>query len=292
MKPLFAWVGGKQRLTNRLLPLIPKTFKAYHEPFCGSASLFFALDLKTKHIYLNDKNLGIVSLFRAIRSKPRDLYRSLKKVQDQFAFAITNGNAPAFFETKREKFNRMKLANQASTNLACLFLFLIKTSYGGLYRENAKGDFNVSFSMKRAKEFLNLTVSDIELRSVYMQSQQTFLCTRQDFEKALQKAEAGDFVFMDPPYARYSYRGFTKYSKDDFDVSDQQRLLKAFDELTKRGVYVMMTNSDVPEVRKMFTNYLQYHSNISKIRFNKSYCRKGEMIILNYNPHQDTLTKI
>lgn len=41
--PFLKWAGGKRSMLPHLLPLIPKEFGTYHEPFVGGGALFFAL---------------------------------------------------------------------------------------------------------------------------------------------------------------------------------------------------------------------------------------------------------
>lgn len=42
-KPFLKWAGGKTQLLSSLLPLVPKNFGKYIEPFMGAGGLFFAL---------------------------------------------------------------------------------------------------------------------------------------------------------------------------------------------------------------------------------------------------------
>ena len=136
MKPLFAWVGGKQRLANQILPLVPDDFRAYHEPFCGSAALFLAMDLHKKDVFLNDKNTALITLHQALYSHPEPLRTALREIRAEYVKAVNSGTAREFFNAKRVTFNELKKAHaseQASVRLACLFLFLVKSSYGSLY---------------------------------------------------------------------------------------------------------------------------------------------------------------
>ena len=41
--PFLKWAGGKTQLLAQMAPLLPDTFKSYHEPFIGSGAVFFYL---------------------------------------------------------------------------------------------------------------------------------------------------------------------------------------------------------------------------------------------------------
>ncbi len=45
-----------------------------------------------------------------------------------------------------------------------------------------------------------------------------------DFEETLKRVKAGDFVYLDPPYAVNSRRIVREYGKETFDVTDISRL--------------------------------------------------------------------
>ena len=70
---LLKWVGAKQRLLPQLIPLLPREFNAYHEPFAGSAALFFALGLSGKRVHLNDVTAAVAVLYRVIQHQAQEL---------------------------------------------------------------------------------------------------------------------------------------------------------------------------------------------------------------------------
>ncbi len=58
-QPFIKWVGGKRGLLSQIMPLIPKKFNNYFEPFVGGGALFFELYslglLEGKKVYLFEK---------------------------------------------------------------------------------------------------------------------------------------------------------------------------------------------------------------------------------------------
>ena len=76
-----------------------------------------------------------------------------------------------------------------------------------------------------------------------------------DFELALEKAGAGDFVFVDPPYTiKHNYNGFVKYNESIFSWQDQERLRDLVSEATTRGAKVIVTNASHDSIRDLYYN--------------------------------------
>jgi DNA adenine methylase len=289
MKPLFGWVGGKQRLVDQIMPLLPSKYGAYHEPFCGSAALFLALDLQGKRVFLGDINPGIVMLYRTVYSQIRQLRIAIGKIQAAYTQAVRVGAAREFFNEKRANYNDLKKRNMCnSVELASLFLFLVKSSYGSLYRENKNGDFNATFALSnnRTYTFLNLSLDDLDALHDYMHKQRSVECSMHDYQEAIRKAKKNDFIFLDPPYWSEKKRDFTQYSQGNFDSDDQHNVLETFKELTRRGCKVLLMNSNIGPVRELYKEFnqvpiyavrsLQLKANIAKAPI--------ELAITNYDP--------
>ena len=78
----------------------------------------------------------------------------------------------------------------------------------------------------------------------------------EDFADACARAQPGDFVYLDPPYQPLSATSaFTQYTSADFGFADQERLRAAFDDLTARGVPALLSNSDHPDIRALYSDY-------------------------------------
>lgn len=78
LKSPLKWYGGKTRMVNKLLPLIPK-HKAYVEVFAGSAAVFFAKGVSPLEV-INDLDSGLVNFYRVLRD-PEKLPRFSHLVQ-------------------------------------------------------------------------------------------------------------------------------------------------------------------------------------------------------------------
>lgn len=124
---------------------------------------------------------------------------------------------------------------------AAQMIFLNKTCYNGLFRQNLKGEFNVPFG----KNFNVQIVDANNLINISTILQNTELrCT--DFSSSFGNLEKDSFVYFDPPYSPVSKTSnFTSYCKDSFYYKDQLRLSNLFRKLDKSGAKLMLSNSYV-----------------------------------------------
>ena len=81
MRPAFSYYGGKQRMSSKIVPLLPR-HTVYVEPFAGGAAVFYAKpwpDVGNNNHYrevLNDTNQEIVNFYRVLRDQPDALFRA------------------------------------------------------------------------------------------------------------------------------------------------------------------------------------------------------------------------
>ena len=70
-----------------MLPLFPKEFKNYHEPFLGGGAVFFELYslgyLKNKKIYLSDINSELINTYNVVKNNPHKLINNLEKFKEK-----------------------------------------------------------------------------------------------------------------------------------------------------------------------------------------------------------------
>jgi len=237
-RPFLKWVGGKSRLLDQFLPLLPAplSYGAYFEPFLGSGAVFFSLRPSTA--VLSDVNREIIDCYRAVKTCPEDVIRELAKhtYDDAHYYAV------------RAKKPRKPAVAAART------LYLNKTGYNGLYRVNSAGLFNVP--MGRYKNpgfqsealFANLRACSEALRHAEL--------TSGDFQGIATRARKGDFVYLDPPYVPVSQTSaFTSYARGGFPWSEQERLARMCRELWQRGVKIMLSNSDTESVRELYKDF-------------------------------------
>ncbi|MEQ9323788.1 MAG: Dam family site-specific DNA-(adenine-N6)-methyltransferase [Polyangiaceae bacterium] len=232
IRPYLKWAGGKRSLLPQLLPHLPERFRRYHEPFVGSAALFF--HLAPKKAWLSDTNERLVRTYRGLRDDPDGVIERLRRFPHD----------KEFFLRKRQE----NIDDAGDTELAAWFIYLNKTGYNGLYRVNSKNVFNVPFgSYKRPK-----ICDEPRLRACAGRLANVEIEVR-DFEAAADRARKGDLVYFDPPYVPLSATSsFTSYTRHGFGPPEQERLRDTALRLVERGVHVVISNSSAPLVRELY----------------------------------------
>lgn len=267
-KPFVKWAGGKRQLVHELLKFSPKEFENYFEPFFGGGALFFELfsTEKLKHAFLNDSNEELITAYKVIKEKPNELMRELsdKKYKN---------NEKAFYEIRAEKpLNSVKATAR--------FIYLNRTAFNGLYRVNSKGGFNVPFG-----KYKNPKILDKENLLAVHEALQKDELTSVDFEKAVEKAKKGDFIYFDPPYQPLNKTSaFTSYTIKDFNEKDQERLRDCFKKLDKKGCFVMLSNSYTELILDLYKDY-KIHTVMATRLINCKAEKRGkikEVIVTNY----------
>jgi DNA adenine methylase len=235
-RPFLKWAGGKGKLIQQYIPYFPKKFKTYYEPFLGGAAVFFYLNPPSAT--LTDINAELVNAYRCVRDNVEELILNLEAHQLRHC-------RDYYYEVRQ---------SPGVTNLekAARLIYLNKTCFNGLYRENSKGAFNVPIGKYKNPKICNPAL----LRSVSAALQNSQINVR-PFEDILEHASScDDFVYFDPPYHPLSpTSNFTAYSRYSFTQDDQIRLKYVFAELAERGVNVMLSNSDCPFIRELYSDF-------------------------------------
>lgn len=274
--PFIKWVGGKTRLLPELRKRMPERIGTYVEPFVGGAALFF--DVQPANAILNDANPILVELYIAIRDNKEELVDSLNCYESEYN-ALTSINAKKdFYYQNRTGFNARDYETDLTVDDAAQFIFLNKTNFNGLYRENAAGKYNAAFGWKESIRLFD----EANLSSCSAVLQNTSI-TNGDFEDACNGLSAGDFVYFDSPY----YSTFDGYQAGGFSVEDHLRLHNLFQRLTESGVACMLSNSNTDFIKNLYAGY-----NIEVVQAKRTINRNGsgrqgeELIITNYKSNQ------
>lgn len=231
---LLRYPGGKQRFLNCILPnMVPvsQLKGCYIEPFVGSGAIFFSYG--PRKAILSDINRSLIDLFRGIRKYPTKVW----KIYERFP-----SSRKAYYEI-RDKHNKADLIYMAAKAL-----FLNRTCFKGMWRENNQGNFNVGYGGQQRRWVINKDL----LIDVSEKLERVKLLNL-DFEKTIDLAKKNDYLFLDPPYKpgeKELHEAHYVYSKFTFD--DQKRLAKALKNATNRGVKWIMTNSSHPSILKLF----------------------------------------
>lgn len=241
-RPFLKWAGGKGQLLGELVPRVRAGLRGggYHEPFIGGGALFFELSRQgalPRRVTISDANENLVEVYGAVRDElgaVLELLREHKLRHCEAHYYATRGQRPA---SRPERAARV--------------IYMNKTCFNGLYRENSKGQFNVPMGRYENPEVLdepNLRAASEALRGVSI--------TVADFGDVAKRAEPGDLVYLDPPYDPVSKTSsFTFYARGGFGSTEQARLRDVARELSRRGVHFLLSNSMTPLVRELYAEF-------------------------------------
>ncbi len=277
--PFVKWAGGKRQLLPRIETLIPAKFDRYFEPFLGGGAVFFYLSCCKNfrfNAFLSDINQELMNCYYMVKDSVEELISILKYHQEQYRFS-----PEIYYYRLRDHTHPTNAVERAAK-----FIMLNKTCFNGLYRVNKKNMFNAPIG-----RYKNPLICDAEnLRNISILLRELKPCLiAEDYNKVLIKnAREGDFIYLDPPYGPISVTAnFTAYTSNGFGQADQIQLADLFRKLDGRGCNILLSNSDNPFIRELYTSYSDC---IMKVDANRSINSKAskrsghrELLICNYN---------
>ncbi|HEY9888498.1 MAG TPA: DNA adenine methylase, partial [Candidatus Obscuribacterales bacterium] len=246
----------------------PAKFSRYYEPFLGGGAIFFHLHGQCRQAVLADLNAELVNVYRCVRDDVEALIEILHQHQKRHC---------------RDYYYAVRAKSQVRSPLyrAARLIYLNKTCFNGLYRENSQGQFNVPMG-----QYKKPNVCDAATLKQASAALQRADLTCEAFTAVLHRAtDAEDFVYFDPPYHPISpTSSFTGYSRYGFGPEDQKRLQQTFAQLAERGVQVMLSNSDCPFIRTLYQDFYLYEIQAARA-INANASRRGkisELVITSY----------
>jgi DNA adenine methylase len=258
VRPILKWAGGKRQLLPRLRPYYPGGFNRYFEPFTGSGAVFLDLHnrglLDGREVRLSDINADIIGCYRMVRDEVGEVIEALRELESEYRAR----GSEVFYDVRDREFNPARRAVRSSSDpagaytprLAAMLIFLNRTGYNGLFRVNARGEFNVP-----AGRHVRPRICDEDnLRRLSAAFARPGLRLEVvAFDKALEEAGRFDFVYLDPPYAPLSVTArFTSYTAGGFGQAEQECLQRAVIDLASRGAFVLLSNSSAPDIRRLY----------------------------------------
>lgn len=261
LRPFLKWVGGKRQLLPVLRRFYPSDFARYFEPFVGSGAVFFDLlsrgRLEGRGVTLSDDNPDLIGCYLRVA----DSFDRVTAELERLAAGHAAGAREHYLRVRDERFNPLRAAwrqagadvDRYPSELAGMLIYLNRTGYNGLFRVNASDLYNVP-----PGRYDNPTILDRPLLTMASRALSAGNVTirRAPFDRVMEEARQGDFVYFDPPYAPLSatanFRGYTGRS---FSEVDQQRLQQVMIELARRGVKVVLSNSTAPDVTALYEGH-------------------------------------
>jgi DNA adenine methylase len=275
MKTFIRWQGNKSPHINKFIKYIPTFSGTYIEPFLGSGALL--LRLQPKKWIVNDINKDLINIWKFIKNNPQDiidiftdfgiLFKPLSK-QDKVKYCkeITSKIESMPYDIKR----------------ASMYLLMKFCSYTGDIIYNNKFFFkslDMNIFIRNYYPFLSQNNYDnINQVSLFLNNKSGKIFNK-SYEKILDKAKDGDFVFLDPPYID-SHKYDFNYNKDEtLDDSFIQQLFIQVKKLDERNVKWLMTQADTEQIKDIFKDYTIKKFQVYRMG-SKSYT--DELLIMNY----------
>lgn len=233
------WAGSKKQLGDVLANCwyaaqISGGSGRYIEAFCGSASLFFRLTPASA--LLIDINKSLIETYDVVKKHPSKLHELLHSYpqNEDFYYSLRSADPRALRKIER----------------AARFIYLNRFCFNGLYRTNQKGQFNVPYGAGRNGELPNLA----HLREASKALKNANLYSG-DFAVIQDEVREGDFVYMDPPYAKRNHSLDLQYGPDVFGVQDLARIEELMAYIHNQGAYFLFSYVDCEEISSLETRW-------------------------------------
>jgi len=246
-QPFIKWVGGKRGLIEQILPLFPKDFNDYYEPFVGGGAIFFELFTKgllyNKKVILSDINGELINTYKVIKNNPFELINNLEQFKKQ--------HTKEFYYKIRELDRKENYNELSNLEKATRFIYLNKTCFNGLYRVNKKGYFNTPIG-----SYKNPNIANRDVILSASKALQNVQIVQQSFKEIIKQAKKDDLVYFDPPYYPLNNSSnFTSYDSNCFLENEQFELFELFDKLSDIGIKIVQSNSDTKFIKDLYKNY-------------------------------------
>lgn len=188
MRSPIIWFGGKGRMVDKLLKLLP-AHRTYVEVFGGGASLLFAKNPSPVEVY-NDIDSELVNFFRVLRDP--------QKFQDFYRLVALTPYSREEFEHCRQSYRQC----ENDVERAYRWFVAVRMSFSGSGGGSGHGwGFNVTTSSggctKRCFDWLRTIKGLLQVHERIMRVQ----IEHDDFRKIIDRYDTPNTLFyLDPPY--------------------------------------------------------------------------------------------
>lgn len=261
MKSPIKWVGGKSRMINILLPIIPK-HKGYVEVFGGAGWLLFAKE-RSEWEVLNDLDNNLMNLFEVIKNNPNEFINS-------FEFTLISRKT---FNEYKEIYKNKEYENKI--HQAHILYYLLKAGVGASLPDGGGCGFGIGKDRSR----LRLEQIETDIKNAHNRLLRTTIECR-DFREVINSFDSVDtFFYLDPPYRNTARSG---YPVGKF--TDKQYELLADCCKNTKGKWLCTINDD-NYIRELFKDFNIIDHNIyySVCKTDKGRKSFKELIITNYD---------
>lgn len=215
---LLKWIGNKQKFALEIVAKFPKTYGTYFEPFIGSGGVLATL--APKQAVAGDVFKPLIEIWQKLHDDTEGL---IEWYAERHALIEKLG--------KKDAYEQVLASYNAGANGADL-LFLSRVCYGGVVRFR-KSDGYMSTPCGPHKPMPPDNFA--ERARIWAARTRGARFVHSDFAETMALAEAGDMVYLDPPYVDSQA---ILYGAQSFSYP---RLLDSIEDCKRRGVYVALS---------------------------------------------------
>ena len=222
------YTGGKFKILNSILPLLPYSINTFIDLFGGGFNV--GINVNAEKIIYNDHNPFLKDMF--LYFKENDLIiDEIKKTISEFKLSKTNKEG---YLKLRERYNKDK-------SVSDLFV-LTCYSFNHQIRFNSKHEFNTPFGKERS-EYNNTIETNLKEFIKLLKSKNIEFCSGDFMSFKDYQFKKNDFVYCDPPYliTNASYNDGKRGFKD-WGEKEEEELLSLLDDFDKRKINFMLSN--------------------------------------------------
>jgi DNA adenine methylase len=318
------WIGGKSQIINTVLELFPDNYDNYYELFLGGGSVLINLlnnleknNLTLKSINAGDFNKDLIDIYCTIKNNPKKLNKKLEAYVHNYNEAelvksdvkrkkivvdndinknIEKGKEYLYYYY-RSQYNNLKIKDNLSSNdiikKSALFIFLNKTCFRGVYRENSNKLFNVPFGNYANPEIYNENNINKLSEAFNKYNVEFFNLDFKEWKDKI-KLTKNNFVYMDPPYYPENEKSFTKYTSSDFKINDHQEIINMCEFIKNNNDLFLLSNSDTQFIKDNLKSFEVKIINCKRtINSKKPNATTNEVLIYNkkINSNNDKVNK-
>ncbi len=271
MKTFIRWQGNKSKHIKKFEKWIPEFSGTYIEPFLGSGALF--LHLQPEKWIINDLNKDLINIWKTVRDHPDVVTKEFKKFGKKFV-PMDKKEKIEWCRKLTKEIEEMKF----DYTRAIRYMLMLHCNYTSTLITNNKFYFRGLFSDTRYYFLTDMYNNKLKEISQFLLNNKGKIYN-QSYQKILEKAKNGDFVFLDPPYVEQHDYKFNYNIEEILDSNFLENLLKEVKKLDDKGVKWMMTQSNTKIVKKLFK---EYHIRTFEVYrgIKKEYTK--ELVITNY----------
>jgi DNA adenine methylase Dam len=267
------YVGGKYKLLNQIIPLIPDNINTFIDLFGGGFNV--GINITANKVIYNDMIKQVVDLLNDLNKKSKE--EILNQIDRLIAeYELSKENQEGYLNLRSYYNNHNKDS--------IVFYTLICYEFNNQIRFNSSGEYNMPFGKNRSS--FNPALRDKFCKFVEQLHKGSYLFTNNDFRKIkVDKLSNNDYIYCDPPY----FNSTATYNENGgWTEQDEKDLLDMLEILNNKGIKFGLSNNlkyDNPLLNEWKSKYNVHYLNINYGNCNyqkKDKTRDIEVFITNY----------